>query len=103
MKQVEFELQGLKFRPKNMSPGEVLGLEAVVQLTDADKATTMFNTIMEKTEVEIAGVWVPLKEKGVEVYHPDNIKDDIHLLYDVCTTFMLTVIKPLFLKSGESK
>lgn len=102
MEQTQFKVGSLDLRPKMMSATEMLGLESVIETGDADKAQRMYETILEKIEVEIAGVWVPLKEKGVDVYHPANLAEEPATLYKIATAFLTKVLFPVFRKSEES-
>lgn len=99
----EFEVNGMKFRPKEMSATEVLALETVVNFSDVDSAKYMFDSILERVEVQIKDVWVQVKAKGLDSYTPVSLKEDLHTLYEICTQFMKIVITPVFRKSEELK
>ena len=107
MQQKEFEVEidkgrVLKCRPKQMTASEFLGLDTIFNREDADKAAYMYQQIMERIEVEVLGTWQPLKQKGAEVYCPDDLKDRPGKLYQICTLFLTKVFFPVFLESKES-
>lgn len=99
----EFEVNGMTYRPKHMSPSEILALESVVSFSDIDAAKHMFDSFLERIEVKIADVWTPVKVKGSDNLTPVTLNEDLHSLYKICTQFMKIVIEPVFQKSEELK
>lgn len=99
----EFEVNGMRFRPKQMSATEMLALEHIMSFSDVDQAKYMFDTFLEKLEVKIADVWTPVKVKGSDNLTPVTLNEDLNTLYQICTQFVKIVIEPVFRKSEELK
>lgn len=89
------------FRVKKMNAFDILGLQTQVKFDNSDDAQKFFKLCLEFLEVECKGVWLPVKEKGLEVYAPAEIEDNLDLLKGVVNTFMNEYLLPVFTKSGE--
>lgn len=99
----DFVVGSYHFRPKEMKATEVLALESILDFSSVEKAEYMFNAILERVEVEIAGVWQPVKRKGFDELTPVGLESDLQTLHKVCMTFISQVVKPVFKKSEELK
>lgn len=99
----DFIVGSYHFRPKEMKATEVLALESVLDFNSVERAEYMFNAILERVEVEIAGVWQPVKRKGSDELTPVGLENDLQTLHTVCMKFMKQVIEPVFKKSEELK
>lgn len=105
MKQIEFSVKSkpeLKFRTGKISAVELLALQTQIDFENMKQTTTIFNFILEHTEVQIGGQWVNVKEKNLEVYYPVGIEDDIIVLQEIIFYFLTNILKPIFMKSNES-
>ena len=67
-----------------------------------DTINTFYNMVFENLEVKVLDKWYPVKQKGTEVWWPEEIKTDYQLLMDLIQWFMTDVIFPVFTKSSES-
>lgn len=105
MKQTEFQIKArpnLKFRVGKIGAVEMLALQTQIDFKSLVQTETVFNFIFEHIEVEIAGKWIPVKEKNREVYYPVDLEEDMNALHELLFYFLNNVVKPLFVKSNES-
>ena len=92
----------LKFRNKELSPLKVLALQTQIDFGNMEKVEGLFSFILENTEVSVNGYdWVPVKEKGREIYYPSGIEKNLNNLNEIVLTFLNEVIKPLFTESNK--
>lgn len=91
----------LQLRYKQISPIKLLGLQSTINFDDVNKASSFFQFVLENTEVNISGTWLPVKEKDREVYYPQGIEEDLTFLLSICTNFIKEVLQPTFTKSRE--
>lgn len=92
----------LKFRNKELSPLKVLALQTQIDFGNMEKVEGLFSFILENTEVSVNGYdWVPVKEKGREIYYPSDIEKNLNNLNEIVLTFLNEVIKPLFTESNK--
>lgn len=90
------------FRVRKLNAFEVLGLQTQINFDEAEKAERFFKLCLECLEVECKGVWLPCKEKKVEVYAPAEIEDNVDLLKKVISEFTNNYLTSVFMRSGES-
>ena len=64
---------------------------------------TFYTMVFEHTEVQIKDKWLPVKEKGREIWWPESIADNMDALISIVNWFMNDIIFPVFQKSSESK
>lgn len=93
--------KGFEFRFMKLPATELLALQTQLNFDEFEKAKFATKYILEHTEVEVAGQWLPVKEKNREVYYPQHIDENITALNSILTMFLTNVIKPLFQKSNE--
>lgn len=93
--------QGFNFRFMKLPATELLALQTQLNFDEFEKAKFATRYILEHTEVEVTGQWLPVKEKNREVYYPQGIEDNIVALNFILTMFLTDIIKPLFQKSNE--
>lgn len=98
----EIQIKENIFRIKQMNAIELLSLRPQLSFEDYDSTYTLYNLLLEKLEVEINGKWLPVKEKGRDIYYPKNIENDFETL-EKLTTFMLDYLKQVFQVSNKSK
>ena len=103
MEQKEFiTLNGKHCREKKTSLVELMSIVDYYNSNDLDKVETINRFALEHLEVEIEGVWVPVKAKGKENYMPVDLADDIIEMRDMIQWYLKTVLNPVFQKSVES-
>lgn len=100
---MEFTIESYEnsFRIKKMNAIEVLALRSQIDFENFDKAFDAYVTILEKLEVKIADSWVPVKEKGREVYFPMGIENNLKAIQELLNYFTYKYFLPLFKKSAE--
>lgn len=91
----------LEFRFKKISPVKILSLSTELGKQNIVSNEEVFTIILENTEVDILGQWLPVKEKAKEVYWPANIEENPSMLQDIITKFIRTVLLPVFQKSSK--
>lgn len=91
----------LEFRVGKISAVEMLGLQTQINFNSLTQTETVFTFILEHIEVNIAGVWTPVKEKGRDIYMPLNLEENLIALQELVIYFLNNVMKPLFKKSKE--
>lgn len=89
------------FRIMRMSMIEVLALQSIMDTDNMDKLVQCYSFILEHIEVNIADRWVPVKEKGKDIYYPVNIQEDAIAQFELIRYVLTEFIKPLFQKSNE--
>lgn len=100
----EFKIKSrpdLKLRVGKISALDMLALNTHVDFNDMSIMKDVYEFILTHVEVELAGVWVTVKEKGKEIYMPENIESDLVALQEIVMYFLVNVLKPLFVKSKE--
>ena len=100
---MEFTIKGYEnlFRIKKMNAIEVLALRSQIDFENFDKAFEAYMTILEKLEVKVADSWVPVKEKGKNVYFPMGIEDNLPAIEELLNYLTYKYYLPLFKKSAE--
>lgn len=100
---MEFTIKSYEnlFRIKKMNAIEVLALRSQIDFENFDKAFDAYMTILEKLEVKVADSWVPVKEKGKNIYFPMGIEDNLPAIEELLNTFTYKYYLPLFKKSAE--
>lgn len=98
---IEFEVNEYKLRFKDMNPITLLAMQTLLDMKTMKKTEELFTIVLENTEVEIAGTYVPLKAKGRNVYLPENIDKDFDTLNTILSKFIELVLTPLFTKSKK--
>lgn len=92
----------LKFRNKELSPLKVLALQTQIDFSNMGKVEELFSFILENTEVSVNGYdWIPVKEKGREIYYPSGIEKNLNNLNEIVLAFLNEIIKPLFTESNK--
>lgn len=88
-----------QFRFKDISPVKMLALQTNIDFDDMDKTEKLYGFILENTEVNIAGTWTQVKEKGRDVYYPVGFDKELDAMMEICVKFLNEVVKPVFTKS----
>lgn len=97
------EYNGFEYRVKKMNAIEALALKSATDLNTVDNSMTFFNNALERLEVKVADVWLPVKEKNKQSYMPNGIDNDIEGIQKLIEFFMNEFMKPFFKKSDELK
>lgn len=100
-KEFTIEKFELVFRHKECSPIDVLAFATVIDFDDIEQTKKIYSFALENTEVKIADAWLPVKEKGRDLYYPDTIRSNYKLLNELIKQFMNEVLRPIFQNSEE--
>ena len=91
------------FRIKKMNAIEALALQTSSSMQTVDATQSFFNECLERIEVKaIDDKWLPVKQKGRNVYLPDGIENNGDAIKMLIEMFMREFAKPFFKKSDES-
>lgn len=88
-----------QYRFRDISPVKMLALQTTIDFDSIDKMERLYAFILENTEVNIAGTWTQVKEKGRDVYYPVGFEKEANAMLEICMTFLNEVLKPVFMKS----
>lgn len=105
MDKQEFKVESrpdLSFRSAFNGALEVLSFQMTADFSDADKMSKTLSWLLERVEVCILGQWLPVKEKGRQIYNPAVLEEDVLALQEIAMQ-MLAIVKAVFQKSRESK
>ena len=102
---MEFNIKTLPndFRIAKMNALEALAMRSVIDFDNFESTYKMLTLIIEHIEVRLDDKWLPVKEKGRDIYYPVGIEDNIYALNELVEVFLNDYFKPLFLKSDVSK
>lgn len=100
MEQKTIDIGTNTFRVKKMNAIEALALRTASSIENTREAQKFFNEILERVEVEVGGKWLPVKEKGRDVFYPSGIEDDAQAVQQIVEHFMNDFLHPLFQKSS---
>ena len=64
---MEFQIGKYKYRTKELNAVEAFAMRTRLVFDDFDGSLEAINLVLEHLEVEIAGQWLPVKEKGKEM------------------------------------
>lgn len=92
-----------EFRIKKMNAIELLAFQSQISFDSMDAAKNMYANILEMIEVKFKEQWLPVKEKGKDIYYPSGIEDDFESISEIIGYFLNDYLKPLFSKSDASK
>lgn len=102
MEQKEFTIEQRKetFRVAKLSPTSLLALNMQMDFGDFAKTEATMSFIFEHLEVKVGDGWLPVKEKGRDIYWPKDLGDDFRALGALFAYFVREVLGPLFGKSS---
>lgn len=92
-----------EFKIGHLPATELMALQTQLDFDDFNKSNVAFTYMLEHIVVRVGDEWLPVKEKGKEVFYPNGIEDNFRALKQLTRQFMNEVIVPLFPKSDESK
>lgn len=95
-------IDGNDFRIRKMNAIEALALRTASNLKDVEGATKFFNEVLERIEIKVGEQWLPVKQKGRDVFLPDGIENDADAIQTLVEYFMKSFMQPFFSNSGES-
>lgn len=106
MEQLKFKLKNFDskfdFRFRKISPIDILSLQTQIDLENMEKTKKLFSFILENTEVTNNGdLWVNVKEKKVDEYHPEGMEFNLKAMNEICIKFINDIIKPVFIESSR--
>lgn len=90
------------YRVKKMNAIELMALRSQIDFDNYDSVVKMYETLLEKIEVEINEKWLPVKTIGTNIYLPQGVEDDVEVVEQLIS-FILEHIKSVFMKSNASK
>lgn len=105
LKEINFTIKNrpnLELKFVELTAPQLLSINTKINYSTDEQTEDVFTFIFEHTKVKIGNEWLPLKEKGMDVYYPVDIEEDIMSLYQVFGAFVDKVILPVFQKSKES-
>lgn len=92
----EFIINDNTFRIKNMNAIELLALQTQYNFDDVDSSLKLFNNMLERMEVKCNNSWLPVKEKGKDIYYPANVENDYKTIKQLIGKFS-SYLKSVFL------
>lgn len=106
--ETEFTIEGLNdlsFRFKKMSPIDILACaNSMLQSQENDVLFKKYLiTALENTEVCAMGKWLPVKEKGSDIYYPSGMEENLSAMFYITNRFFAEVVKPVFFDLTESQ
>lgn len=90
------------YRVKKMNAIELMALRSQIDFDNYNSVVKMYETLLEKIEVEVNEKWLPVKTVGTNIYVPQGIEDDVEVVEQLIS-FILEYIKSVFMKSNASK
>lgn len=97
----EIIVNNYTFRIKKMNMIEMLALQSQVTFKSVDSTLNLYNELLERMEVQLGETWLPVKEKGKNIFYPADIENDFEAIQTLVGHF-LKYIKSVFRKSDES-
>lgn len=91
-----------EYKMKDMNAIEIMAMQSQMSFDNYEKTENFYKLLLEKMEVKINDKWLPVKEKGREIYYPDGIENDIEAIGNMLT-YCSKYLKSVFPKSNESK
>ena len=88
------------FRVKKMNAIEALALQSQIDFDSVESTEKLYNAILERLEVKVNDQWLPVKEKGRNIYYPDGIENCVNVIQELIHHFLYDYLKPLFQKSN---
>lgn len=96
------KINGNEYRIKTMNAIELMALRSQIDFDNYDSVVKMYETLLEKIEVEVNEKWLPVKTAGTNIYVPQGLENDVEAVEQLIN-FILTYIKSVFMKSNASK
>lgn len=91
-----------QFRIKKLNAIEALALRSQIDFSSSESVQTLYYQILEKIECNIAGQWLPVKERGQDVFYPAGIEYNVEAVQELIKFFINDYLTPLFTKSSAS-
>ena len=89
------------YRIKKMNAIEMLAIQSQISFDSADESYACYSQILERCEVQCNDKWLPVKEKGKEIYYPAGLENDLSTVQLIIKHF-IDWLKDVFMKSNES-
>lgn len=94
-------LPELEFRPKKISPIDILSISTTMDLENFNKTKEAYSFALENVEVKIGDKWFEVKHPGRDVYMPVGIEENLTALNELLGWFFENIIFKSFQKSSE--
>lgn len=96
------QLPDSEFKIAEMRAIELMALQTQLDFDSFEKSEKAFTYMLEHIVVRVGNEWLPVKEKGQDIFYPNGIENNLKALNALTKVFIREVIKPLFPKSSES-
>lgn len=93
---MQFKIGNFNYRTKEINAIEAFAMRTRLVFDDFDSSMEAINLVLEHLEVEVAGQWLPVKEKGKNNYLPDALTKDFNGVKELVTKYLNEYFKPLF-------
>lgn len=97
----EIQINSQTFRIKKMNMIEMLALQSQITFKSVDSTLNLYNELLERMEVQIGDKWLPVKEKGKNIFYPNELENDFETV-QALIGFFLKYVQSVFRKSDES-
>lgn len=91
----EIQIKENTFRIKPMNAIELLALRSQISFDDFEQATKLYSLLLEKLEVKLNDQWLPVKEKGKNIFYPNGLENNMDLVNKLLDYF-LEYLKSVF-------
>lgn len=91
-----------EYRIKKMNAIELMAMQSQMSFKSYETTQNFYKLLLENMEVCINEKWLPVKEKGREVYYPDKIDEDIEGIEQLLSYYS-KYLKSVFQKSNGLK
>ena len=91
----EIVIKEKTYRIKKMNAIEILALRSQYDFNSYYSTLNLFNTVLERMEVKCNDNWLPVKEKGKEIFYPTGVENDGEVIKDLIS-FFTKYIKEVF-------
>ena len=90
-----------EFRIRKMNAIELMALRTQLSFSNFEEAINTYSTLMENLEYHFKDKWLPVKEKGRNIFYPNGIEEDINAISQMLE-YVLDYFKSVFPKSSKS-
>lgn len=97
-----FVYEDKEYRIKQMNAIELMALRSQIDFDDYNNVVRMYETLLEKIEVNVNDRWLPVKTPNSNIYVPSGIENNLEVVEQLITNIM-SYLKSVFMKSNASK
>ena len=58
--------------------------------------SSLYDFVLENTQIRVNDKWFPVKEKGRDIYYPERLAQEYDSIYTIFDKFLEVVITPFF-------